>query len=165
MGPITQAWIKYKRAGNRFDNRVLASLKASLEIRRLIDEASHDAFMELPNVIVFREKISDFLNLHVWLASEVDKPVPAADSLFVAGDKLFAVILESHWMWHLGWRSMWLSPRRGACYAGEDFQRLTKNLARSSTAGCAKHLVSKKMSTKYRCAVHFEVIRAQHFRR
>ena len=165
MGPITQAWIKYKRAGNRFDNRVLASLKASLEIRRLIDEASHDAFMELPNVIVFREKISDFLNLHVWLANEVDKPVPAADSLFVAGDKLFAVIPKSHWMWHLGWRAMWLSPRRGACYAGEDFQRLTKNLARSSTAGCATHLVPKKMSTKYRWAVHFEVIRAQHYRR
>ena len=82
MGPITQAWIKYKRGGNRFDNRVLASLKASLEIRRLIDEASHDAFMELPNVIVFRERSTTFsIYTSGWptkLINQFLQPIPCS---------------------------------------------------------------------------------------
>ena len=165
IGPISSAWAKYKRPGNRFDNRVLATLRGMLEIRNLVDEAARDAFMEIPKAMALREKIHEWLNLHVWLANEVDKPVPHPDSLFEPGDKLFAVVPKSHWMWHFGQRAYWLSPRRGACYAGEDFQRLLKNIARTSSAGCAAHLIPRTMSIKYRWAVHFEILLAKHSRR
>ena len=58
--PIASAWQKYKRPGNRFDNRVQATLRCMLEIRGLIDDAAHDAFMEIPKVVVFRNKINEF---------------------------------------------------------------------------------------------------------
>ena len=162
LGPIAAMWSKHKRAGNRYDNRVLASLKALLAIRTLIDESSDDPFMEPCKVTELRNKISEFLNLLNWLANAVDRDDPHPDSLFEVGDKLFTVPPKTHWLWHLGDRAMWLAPRKGACYAGEDFQRLIKALARSSTASCPSHLVPRTMSGKYRWAVHFENLRAKH---
>lgn len=162
IGPLKAVWVKYKRPGNRYDNRVLASLNSILAIQDLIDESSHDMFMDIPKVIELRQQIADFLNHLVWLANEVDRPVPNPASLFQPGDKLFTVPPKSHWMWHLGWRAMWLSPRRGACYAGEDLQRLLKGIARSCTANCPSHLIPRTMALKYRWAVHFENIRAKH---
>ena len=159
--PLGAVWVKHKRAGNMYDNRVLASLNSMLEIQVLIDECSNDMFMEIPKVFELREKVRDLLNHLVWLANEVDKPVPDPESLFQPGDKLFTVPPKSHWCWHLGWRAMWLSPRRGACYAGEDFQRLLKSLAATSTASCPMHLVPRTMSMKYRWALHFQILRAK----
>ena len=65
LGPVAAVWSKHKRAGNRYDNRVLASLKALLAIRALINESSDDPFMAPCKVTELREDQRIFESLEL----------------------------------------------------------------------------------------------------
>ena len=63
---------------------------------------------------------------------------------------LWPVRPKHHWLWHLGQRASFLSPRKAACFLDEDFMGKVKKVMQRCTASLALHKVPGKFLQKYR---------------
>ena len=59
-----------------------------------------------------------------------------------------------HWHYHLGRKAFYQSTLRGACWGGEDFQKLMKRITASCTIRTQLHDVARHALVKYRWALH-----------
>ena len=124
--------------------RVTDMLDSLQRVVDLIDEHAHDAFMTIENAKALRDAIVMFLMTYSIITSDADE----------AGDLLWNMAPKFHWLWHLGQRALFLSPRRGACWIDETFMKRMKRVASASAAGTALHRVPARVMDKYRWGRH-----------
>ena len=142
--PLLRVWIMCCDDENDMHKAVTIVLKHLVAIINLMDEHAHDAFMSVDNAKKLRTRIDDFLIAYTALCTFAD----------AAGHHLWNVTPKFHWLWHLGVRAYWLSPRRSACWLDETFVGVVKRIAAKSTRGCALHKVPRAVMTKYRWGRH-----------
>jgi len=143
--PLLHAWKLLKRR-SAHDQRVTACLEALLEIHDRIDEHARDAFMTRDSSAALCQAVNHMLDQYSWLGVQADRN----------GHLLFTAAPKLHWLWHLSRRSIYMSPRRGACYIDEDFMKHMKGIAARCTSGVKLHMVPRSLMSKYRWGVMIE---------
>ena len=138
--PLLRAWNDFMDQADAHDVRVRDLLEALLKISDIIGQTSKAIFMPEEDCQGLMETIEVFLALYTELGVRADDEF----------DFLFPGVPKLHWLWHMGFRAVWLHVRRVACWLDEDYMKFVKKLAASCSYGMKRHMVPHKLMTKYR---------------
>ena len=128
------------------DGKVSDLTREMMAATGVIDDFKFDCSLPMEESQKLRRHVGACLKLWTWLGVAADR----------RGDCLFSGVPKLHHFWHLGQRSLFLSPRRGATFIDEDFVKLMKQITARCVAGTPLHKVGLAMMEKYRWALHFE---------
>ena len=113
-------------------------------LQQILEDASTDAFLSLEAPVQFMELIEGILKCYSLLANWADDQ----------GVLLFSMVPKFQWLWHLGHKAKYLSPRKGNCMIDEDFVGVCKEIVRSCAHGTTSHKVPHSFCEKYRWGVY-----------
>ena len=110
LKPLLRVWGEYSRK-TAHDDKVSSTLVTLDKMQDILDDYSTECFLPVPVSEKFKQLTDDFLAGYTWLGLRADE---RGQFLFTAAPKL-------HYLWHLAASSVFLSPRRVACFIDEDF--------------------------------------------
>ena len=143
--PLLAIWRKCEHPDARAYTLVADLLEHQCDLQQILDDASTDAFLSCEAAAEFMEHIEAILKGYSLLANWADE----------RGVLLFSMVPKFHWLWHLGHKAQYLSPRKGNCMVDEDFVGVCKEIVRSCAHGTASHKVPHSFVEKYRWGLHF----------
>lgn len=106
----------------------------------IIDNYATELFLPPDQACEFQQHIITFLTKYSELGHLAD----------ARGDLLWNMTTKFHWLYHLGQRSHYLCPRRGACWIDEDYVKQTKDVAQACSAGTPLHQIPVRLVDKMR---------------
>ena len=145
LKPLLRVWDEHSRK-TAHDDKVRSTLVTLDMMQDILDDYSTECFLPVPVSEKFKQLTDDFLAGYTWLGLRADE---RGQFLFTAAPKL-------HYLWHLAARSVFLSPRRVACFIDEDFVKFMKRIAARSTAGTQPHLVPAAVFEKLKWHFHLK---------
>ena len=145
---MATVWGRLKRDGNEHDDRMMDLLSSAVTIQELISDHKYDLFMLPEASRQLRNAIDVYL--HMWTVVG-----QMSDAM---ADMEVNAVPKLHWLYHLGIRSMYLSPRRGACFIDEDFVKCMKQICQKCVAGQRLHRVPHLLFEKYAWSELFEML-------
>lgn len=148
---LRNIWERHRRPGLEEDEWVARALDTLCAMQELLDEDSRQFFMAVPQVAEFRLLIDEHLTWYCKLAGKADS----------VGDLLWTLAPKHHWLWHMGWKSQFLHPRRSACYQDEDFMKVVKSIVKACTASTPLHKVPLYVLHKYRWGMFFQYLKVR----
>ena len=74
------------------------------------------------------------------------------------GVNLFNYTIKNHYLVDAGLQAQHINPRKGWCYAGEDFMQKIRKLWQSSCHGASPLRVGESVVKKYCCGMHFSML-------
>ena len=98
-------------------------------------------FLDRASAEALNRNAEEFVQQYDWLTQN-------------SGTTRYNPRFKLHWLLHLSWSARWLHPRATWTYAFEDFCGRMKRLAIACMRSTPKYLISKKMATQYRIALH-----------
>ena len=98
-------------------------------------------FLDRASAEALNRNAEEFVQQYDWLTQN-------------SGTTRYNPRFKLHWLLHLSWSARWLHPRATWTYAFEDFCGRMKRLAIACMRSTPKYLISKKISTQYRIALH-----------
>ena len=147
LHPVRAVWEKRKGACAR-DNMVSKSLDALCGLQEIMDGHKRDLFLPESAIDDFQRYTDIFLAEYSKLGVDADK---SGVCLFTAAPKL-------HWFWHMSHRSAFLSPRKVATWAGEDFMKHMKKIANRACVGNRLECVPVKLMARYRWGLYIDMV-------
>ena len=72
-----------------------------------------------------------------------------------AGQMLWNFRAKFHWLWHIGHRAKWLSPRKCSCWIDENFVGVMKGVVHSCGAGSNPAIATTRSIEKCRSGIDF----------
>ena len=148
---LAAIWQRRQRPGNAADRLVGELLEGQLAIQGLLDEDAADFQME-PDSAKELVKLVD-----KWLANYCR----VANASTARGELLFSVVPKHHALWHFARKASNLHPRRGACYADEDFMGTCKQLVKGCVNALPLHKVPLAVLRKYRWGMVAQYLRSE----
>lgn len=145
VDPLLAVWNNVRTA-SAHDKCVTHALEALSCMQRILDEHKYDLFFTPAASQEFIRQTDAFLLDYSWLGVQADS----------RSELLFSGVPKLHWLWHMADRSLFLNPRRVACFTGEDFVKHMKKIAVKSSAGTALHKIPLTVMQKHRWGVHLE---------
>ena len=123
---------------------ILVALQLQCDFQDLLDSSADEFVMPRADVDRLQVTIDLFLQEYTQLGT-------CADEL---GLLLWPMRPKFHWLWHLGQRARYISPRRAACFLDEDYLGKLKKVLAHCTPGLALHKVPAKFLARYRWGIH-----------
>ena len=114
---------------------VYEALDAQHGFQCVIDDFSGDLFLPDDKAIELQQHVIDVLAKYSALCHIAQE----------RRDLLWNMTPKFHWLYHLGQRSHFLCPRRGACWIDEDYVNKCKCVAQACSAGTPLHLIPPKI--------------------
>ena len=119
---------------------VLALLDNQLALQRIIDEHAGELFLASGKADELLTRIKEFLLIYTKLGHYAGE----------RGDLLWNMTPKFHWLYHLGQRARYMSPRRAACWLDEDYVGKCKKVAHACAPGTPLHQIPSNMLEKMR---------------
>ena len=132
---LCRVWEQNMNTDNPEHRLVFDLLENQRCMERVIDDHAHELFLGPGQALQFQTHIITFLHKYTQLGHLAD----------ARGDLLWNVTPKFHYLYHLGQRSHYLSPRRGACWVDEDYVGKCKVVAARCSAGTQLHCIPGKM--------------------
>ena len=136
--PLHDAFVELLDPTNEIHRWVIHGLYCSYTIEQILD--SHRDCFKLPGGVAKRllDAIVDFLAFQTKLRDH-----------FGSRKQLFHVTIKSHYLLHIGIIGLYMNPRIGWCYSGEDLMGIFKKRIASSQRGVPLSLLSRRVLLKY----------------
>lgn len=148
---LAAIWQRLQRPENATDRLVGELLEGQLAIQGLLDEDAADFQMDA-------ESAKELVKLvDKWLANYCR----VAHKSTARGELLFSVVPKHHALWHFARKAWNLHPRRGACYADEDFMGTCKQLVKGCVNALPLHKVPLAVLRKYRWGMVAQYLRSE----
>ena len=145
LAPTAEAWSTLVPDDYDMKADIFELLKRQLHCQDILHDYRHDYFLPVPEVNALRAHIGAGLLLYQKLAARADRDA----------ELLFSQPTKFHWMWHLGERAMYLSPRLSNTMMDEDFVGRMKELVQACSAGTELDNMALKAIEKYRYGFDF----------
>ena len=119
----------------------------------LLSEYSTDLLLTVAAATSVQMHVDQILQCYNQLANRADR---------VGGDVglLWNMTPTFHWWWHWAQRAIFLNPRKGNCFIGEDLVGGIKEIVARSTSGTTIELVPGKVMDKFKWQEHLCTKRA-----
>jgi hypothetical protein len=149
--PVLNAlWAKYRRPGNELDKLVAELLQTQQLVQNLLDESSAEFQMD-------EESARELPKATDRLLATYSRAAHAANAM---GELLFSVVPKHHMLYHFSRKAWYLHPRRGACYADEDYMSTIKQLVKGSVNALPLQKKPSAILNKYRWGLAYEHLRS-----
>ena len=146
--PLRHVWKMHMVRGDTHHENVLLALDLNCRLEQILDE--NPDCIRLPPVAATEFEQSAFAFCVVYNA--------LATHHNLQRKMIFDITVKHHYLLHVAINAKFLNPRKGWCYAGEDFMHTSKEVASSCTRGTPPGLTSKKFLQKYREGMHIEFL-------
>lgn len=137
---LCRVW-EHNMDGTNDEHKLVADmLDDQFAFQQIIDEHSDNMFLPPEQADALQRSINSFLANYTRLGHLADS----------RGELLFNMTIKFHWLYHLGQRCHYLSPRRGACWLDEDYVNKWKIIAQACSRGMPLHSIPSKAIEKMR---------------
>ena len=134
---LLRVWVAHMDNRHARHVQIRMALELSVEAEEILD--AHPRDVRLPRVVGARMK--ECLLNYLILFNALGKYYTSAEG---QGIQLFDVTVKAHYLAHIALMCVYINPRLGWCYAGEDMMQHAKRLFSACTRGTKPHKISGK---------------------
>ena len=145
---LARVAVTYFKSNNKVEGWMLDGLQMSVLMETILHENRASIVLPAGDADKFVKAAYKF-NLVV---------TALANHFHPKGVNLFNFTIKNHYLLHAVLQAQHINPRKGWCYAGEDFMQKIRKLWQSSAHGCSPLKVGESVLKKYCHGMHFSML-------